>query len=69
MRTSAAVVAQIEEHMAPEGVVMFVRPALIAFGAVAPGARQYVVEITTPFGHSRSHTVEVDQTGHVRTIL
>ena len=66
---STAVVEQIEQLMATEGTVMFVRPRLIAFGSPAAGARQYVVEITTPYGSSRSHTVEVDASGKVRMIL
>lgn len=68
-RASSAVVAQIEQHVATEGTVMFVRPALVAFGPLTPGARQYLVDIATPLGFSRTDTVEVDQTGHVRTIL
>jgi hypothetical protein len=48
---------------------MFVRPVLITFGKLLPGTQQYSVDITTPFGMSRRHTVEVDQAGHARTVL
>lgn len=67
-RAPSSLVAQIEQHLAPEGTVIFVRLALVAFGTLEPGARQYRVDLTTPFG-SRSHTVEVDQSGRVRTVL
>ncbi len=48
---------------------MFVRPVLMTFGKLSPGTRQYSVNITTPFGMSRRHTVDVDQAGHARTVL
>jgi hypothetical protein len=67
-RVPAPVIAQIEQYMAKEGTVMFVRPVLMAFGPVAPGARQYVVDIATPFG-TQGHTVEVDSAGRVKLIL
>jgi hypothetical protein len=68
-RVPGDVVEVIEQHLAPEGTVMFVRPALVPFGGLAPGARQYLVDITTPLGFSRTHTVAIDQAGNVRTIL
>ncbi len=59
----------IEKHLALEGVVMFMKPVMLNFGDMPPGARQYSVDITTPLGFSRKHTVEVEQTGQVRTVL
>jgi hypothetical protein len=63
------VVRRIEEHLAPEGTVMLVRPVLIKLGASPPGARQYRVSLITGYGRSQDHTVEVDEAGRVHTLL
>ena len=65
---SGSVVQLIEQHFAAVGTVMFIRPVLFNFGALAPGARQYRVDVQATLG-GRSYTVEVEQTGEVRTIL
>jgi hypothetical protein len=68
-RVPESAVRSIEQHLAPEGTVMFIRPVLMPFGKPEPGARQFNVDITTPLGFSRRHTVEVDRTDQVRTLL
>jgi hypothetical protein len=65
---AASVVRLIEQHFASVGTVMFIRPVLLSFGFLAPGARQYRVDIQSPLG-GQSYTVEVENTGEVRTIL
>ena len=64
-----AVVSAIEQHLASEGAVMFVSRAWLNFGSPPAGTRQYRVAITTLMGLSRTHTVEVDAAGAVRTVL
>ncbi len=65
------VVRSIEQHLAGQGIVTHVRPAVLNldFGSSSAGARQYQVSLRTPFGMSQQHTVEVDPAGRVRTVL
>src|SRR4051794_39906663 len=66
-----SVVRSIEQHLAGQGVVMFVRPAFwkLDFGGSPAGARQYQVNLTTTLGMPKTHLVEVDRAGRVRTVL
>lgn len=66
---SDEVIAAVEQHFASVGTVMFVRPVLINFGGVLPGARQYNVALTTALGLSQSYRVEVEASGRVQTLM
>jgi hypothetical protein len=68
-RPSDEVIAAVEQHFASMGTIVLVRPVLISFGGLSPGARQYNVDLLTALGLPQSYRVAVEASGRVQTLM